>query len=325
MGFSLNQNRTRLPSGWQEAFSPYLPWLLWAAGFLALPLVFSASPYWQRVVCMVCIYGLLALGFDFLAHHVGLVCLGGAFFIGVGGYLTAILNTHLGLPPLAAIPAATVLGAIFCTLVLYPCLSLKGIYFAIVSLMYPLLARRAIEALDILGGTEGIVGVEGFATSWAEQYVLILGLLLAFFALKRLAASDAGLVLMGIRDNEQAVKASAINITPYKALAVFLASALGCFAGAVLSHIYLWAGISLFALDFSHSSSGGHRGGRGRDPGRTHIGMRSPGAPFRTAAGFRPAQNSGLRRDLDRPGGGQDPGDLGICGPVFHQAEKRGG
>ena len=250
-GIDLNQNGINLASGWQEAFSPYWPWLLWAAGLLALPLVFSANPYWQRIVCMVCIYGLLALGFDFLAHYAGLVCLGGAFFIGVGGYLTAIFNTHWGLPPAAAIPAATLLGAIFCTLVFYPCLSLKGIYFAIVSLMYPLLARRVIEALDIFGGTEGILGVEGFETSWTEQYVLIFGLLIAFFALKRLVTADAGLVLTGIRDNDQAVRASGINIIHYKTLAVFLASVLGCLAGAVLSHIYLWAGISLFALDFS--------------------------------------------------------------------------
>lgn len=250
-GVDLNQNGIDLPSGWQEAFSPYWPWLLWAAGLLALPLVFSANPYWQRIVCMVCIYGLLALGFDFLAHFAGLVCLGGAFFIGVGGYLTAIFSTHWGLPPAVAIPAATLFGALFCTLAFYPCLSLKGIYFAIVSLMYPLLARRVIEALDILGGTEGIMGVEGFETSWTEQYVLLIGLLTALFVLKRLATADVGLVLRSIKDNEQAVKASGINITRYKALAVFLASLWGCLAGSLLSHIYLWAGISLFALDFS--------------------------------------------------------------------------
>jgi branched-chain amino acid transport system permease protein len=33
--------------------------------------------------------------------------------------------------------------------------------------------------------------------------------------------------------------------------AVFLASAIGCFAGAYLAHLYGWVGLSLFALDFS--------------------------------------------------------------------------
>jgi branched-chain amino acid transport system permease protein len=52
-------------------------------------------------------------------------------------------------------------------------------------------------------------------------------------------------------DNDQAVKASGMNITHYKALAVFIASGMGCLAGACLVHIYMWAGISQFALDFS--------------------------------------------------------------------------
>ena len=31
----------------------------------------------------------------------------------------------------------------------------------------------------------------------------------------------------------------------------FIASLIGCFGGAYLAHLYAWAGISLFALDFS--------------------------------------------------------------------------
>jgi len=32
---------------------------------------------------------------------------------------------------------------------------------------------------------------------------------------------------------------------------VFIASAMGCLGGACLVHIYMWSGMSLFALDFS--------------------------------------------------------------------------
>ena len=42
-----------------------------------------------------------------------------------------------------------------------------------------------------------------------------------------------------------------MNITFYKAIAVFIASAMGCLSGACLVHIYMWSGISQFALDFS--------------------------------------------------------------------------
>ncbi|MEW5723457.1 MAG: branched-chain amino acid ABC transporter permease [Thermodesulfobacteriota bacterium] len=237
--------------GWPEMLYLLLPRLVLIAGLLLTPLALAALPYWQRVVSIVCLYSLLALSFDFLAHHVGLVSLGGAFFVGVGGYLTALFNTKLGLPPLFAIPAAAVLGAFLCTLLLYPCLPLRGVYFAIVTLMYPLLMSRLIEAFNVLGGTDGIMGVAGLPSHWVEQYLLIACVLAALFGLRRLLVEDVGLVLRGVKDNDQSVRASGLDITAYKALAVFIAAGLGCLAGAFLAHIYMWAGISQFALDFS--------------------------------------------------------------------------
>jgi branched-chain amino acid transport system permease protein len=235
---------------WRELCYLVLPRFVLIVGMLILPLVMPTM-YWQRVVSIVCIYALLALSFDFLAHFVGLVSLGGAFFIGIGGYLAAILNTTFGLPPLLSIPIVTILGAVICTLFLLPCLPLRGVYFAIVTLMYPLLLMRVIEALDILGGTDGIVGIDSFANRWVEQYFIILVLLGVFFGLRRLVNLDVGLVFRAVKDNDQAVRASGMSVTFYKAAAVFIASGMGCLGGAYLVHLYMWSGISMFALDFS--------------------------------------------------------------------------
>lgn len=235
---------------WREMTYLALPRVALVAGMLALPLVMP-SMYWQRVVSIVCIYALLCLSFDFLAHFVGLVSLGGAFFIGMGGYIAAILNTQLGLPPIVNIPVSAFLGAVVCTIMLLPCLPLRGVYFAIVTLMYPLLLARVIEALNILGGTDGILGIDSFANRWVEQYFIIVVLLLFLFGLRRMVNMDIGLVFRAVMDNDQAVRASGISITYYKAMGVFIASAMGCMGGAYLVHIYMWAGMSMFALDFS--------------------------------------------------------------------------
>jgi branched-chain amino acid transport system permease protein len=235
---------------WRELSYLFLPRLVLIGGILVLPMVMP-SMYWQRVISIVCIYALLALSFDFLAHYVGLVSLGGAFFIGTGGYIAAILNTSFGLPPLLTIPIATLLGAAVCTLFLLPCLPLRGVYFAIVTLMYPLLFARVIEALNILGGTDGIVGVESFANRWMEQYFIILMILFFLFGTRRLVNQDIGLVFRAVKDNDQSVRASGMSVTYYKAIAVFIASGIGCLAGAYLVHLYMWAGLSTFALDFS--------------------------------------------------------------------------
>jgi len=117
--------------------------------------------------------------------------------------------------------------------------------------MYPLFMTRLIEALDILGGTDGIMGLDSFPSSWIERYFMILMTLLFLFGMRRLVNTDLGLVFRAVKDNDQAVKASGMSITFYKAIAVFIASAMGCLGGACLVHIYMWSGMSLFALDFS--------------------------------------------------------------------------
>jgi branched-chain amino acid transport system permease protein len=235
---------------WRELAYLVLPRLILIVGLLGLPVVMPGM-YWKRVISIVCIYALLAIVFDFLAHFVGLVSLGGAFFVGTGGYLSALLNIQLGLTPLICVPGATLLGGALCTLLLLPCLPLRGVYFAIVTLMYPLLLARVIEALNILGGTDGLMGIDSFPSAWIEQYLVIVLLLVFLFGLRRLVNTDLGLVLRAVKDNDQAVKASAMNITFYKALGVFVGACIGCLAGACLVHIYMWAGISTFALDFS--------------------------------------------------------------------------
>jgi len=238
-------------SGVREILYLLGPRLLLIVGLMALPLVLELAPYWKRVINIMCAYALLAISFDFLANYVGLVCLGGAFFTGVGGYFSAIYNVYFGIPVYLAMPLAAITGAAFCTLCLLPCLPLRGVYFAIVTLMYPLLFTRIIEALNILGGTNGITGLDNLPGSYTEHYVIILMVLASLFGMRRFVNEDIGLVLRGVKDNDQSVRASGISVTRMKIIAVFVASLIGCFAGAYIAHLYMWAGISLFAMDFS--------------------------------------------------------------------------
>jgi branched-chain amino acid transport system permease protein len=227
------------------------PRLLLIVGVLLLPMILDLAPYWKRVINIMCVYAILALAFDFLANYVGLVCLGGALFIGVGGYLTSIFNVYFSLPFYLSIPLATILGAFICTVMILPCLPLRGVYFAIVTLMYPILFSRIIEAFNIFGGTNGISGVASFPHEYIEEYSVILAMLAVLFIMRRFVNQDVGLVFRGVKDNDQSVRASGINITYMKAIGVFISSFMGCFAGAYLAHLYMWAGLSLFALDFS--------------------------------------------------------------------------
>jgi len=236
-------------TSWREISYLLLPRSLLIFGLLLSPLILDM--YWQRVLCAAGIYALLALGFDFLAQYVGLVSLGGAFFVGSGAYISGLLNAKMGWPPFLTIPIATVAGAMVSTLVLLPCLRLRGIYFAIISFMFPLLTVYIIVALNIFGGTEGITALATFPNAWVDQYLILGIVIISLFAMRRLVNEDFGLILRSIKDNDQAVKASGISITSYKTKAVFIAALIGCFGGAYLSHLYGWVGISQFAMDFS--------------------------------------------------------------------------
>jgi branched-chain amino acid transport system permease protein len=238
-------------SSWREMLYLMGPPLFLIIGIIVLPIILELAPYWKRVINIMCVYALLALSFDFLANFVGLVCLGGAFFVGIGGYLSAIFNVYLHFPVYLSIPLATICGAFLCTFLLMPCLPLRGVYFAIVTLMYPLLATRVIEALDIFGGTNGITGLDSLPNEYVEHYAIILVTLFFLYGMRRFVNQDVGLVIRGIKDNDQAVRASGISVTRMKAFAVFVAAFMGCFGGAYISHMYMWAGLSLFALDFS--------------------------------------------------------------------------
>jgi len=238
-------------SSWREITYLVVPRLVLILGLLILPVALLGNMYWQKVIISMGVFALLAISFDFLASYVGLVCLGGALFTGVGAYIAGVLNSTFGLPIALTIPIATLAGGLISTLILLPCLPLRGVYFAIITIILPIAARKIITALNIWGGTEGISGLATFPNIWVELYLILGVALIVLFALRRLVNEDYGLVLRGIKDNDQAVRASGINITLYKAQAVFIASAIGCFCGAFLTSEYGWVGLSLFALDFS--------------------------------------------------------------------------
>ncbi len=233
---------------WREMAYLAFPRLLPIVACLVLPLILSG--YWQKVLLSVAVFALLAISWDILAQS-GMVSLGQALFFGMGAYLAGVLNHYFGWSPFVTIPLATVLGGAFCTLLLLPVLRLRGIYFAMVTLIIPLMLVRVIEATKIFGGTEGISGLTPLPSAWMELYVVLIALLAALFGFRRMMDSDYGLVLKGIKDNDRSVMNAGINIYWYKIQALFISSAIGAFAGSLMTHVYMFVGMPVFALDYS--------------------------------------------------------------------------
>jgi branched-chain amino acid transport system permease protein len=225
------------------------PRVLPVALLLLVPLLLG--PYWgQKVLVSVAAYGLLAMSWGFL-QAAGLISLGQSLFFGMGAYLAGIAAHYWSWGPLLSIPFATLGGAALCTLVLLPVLRLRGHYFAMVTLVFPLMMVRLIEATRILGGTEGITGIPSLSSPLAEAYLALGAGLAALFGLRRILASDYGLVFQAMRDNDRAVMRAGHNLYALKAQALFLAGLAGSFAGAFVAHKDMFVGMPAFALDYS--------------------------------------------------------------------------
>ena len=235
-------------SSWREMLYLAAPRLLPVVGLIVLSLALSV--YWQRVLLSVSVFALLAISWDILAQT-GMISLGQALFFGTGAYLSGIMNHYWGWPPYITIPLATIVGGLLCTILLIPVLRLRGIFFSMVTLVLPLMLVRIIEATRIFGGTEGLSGLTALPSKWVEIYVLIIVLLSALFGFRRLMNSDFGLILKGINDNDRSVMNAGINVYWFKIQALFIASSTGAFAGAFLTHVYLFVGMPVFALDYS--------------------------------------------------------------------------
>ena len=163
----------------------------------------------------------------------------------------AALNHYFHFPIYLTIPIATVVGGILSTILLLPVIRLRGIYFAMVTLILPLMLIRLIEATKILGGTEGLTGLTPYPNIWVELTAIILGMWVALFALRRFITSDYGLIFVSINDNDRATMASGINIYKFKAQALFIGSCICAFCGAFMTHSYMFTGMPVFALEFS--------------------------------------------------------------------------
>ena len=235
-------------TSWREMLYLSAPRLLPVLVFLLLPLVLNA--YWQKVLLSLGVFALLAISWDILAQA-GMISLGQALFFGIGAYLAGAFNHYMGLHPVATLPLATVFGGLICTLCLLPVLRLRGIYFSMVTLIIPLMLVRIVEATKIFGGTEGLTGITPLPSTWIELYLIVAAMLAALFGFRRMMSSDYGLVLKGINDNDRSVINAGINIYWFKAQALFISSALGAFCGAFMTHVYMFVGMPVFALDYS--------------------------------------------------------------------------
>jgi len=175
---------------------------------------------------------------NLLAGFSGLLALCPAAFIGLAGYTMTIL-TWLAIPFYIGIIAGGIAAALFALLISFSVFRMKGIYFAIGTLVVPAILRlvflrwRPVGG-DLQGGGAGymIKGVSGVPSEITYWLGLIIGLI-SVVIIAIILRSKFGLGLAAIRDNDVSAASSGINVFRLKLYSFIIAAFIMGMAGAV--------------------------------------------------------------------------------------------
>ena len=186
-----------------------------------------------------------------LTFYIGRINIGQGAYALMGGYVSAILVVQYGVSFWLTLPLAGLFCAAISVLIGLPILRLRGVYFAMVTLVLTEVTRLAALALPITNGAKGMVSiplpgpigiggfdlVPGFATmktpNLAFYYLSMLLMCLAFGAMYRLVHSRIGKLCQSLQQNEELASSIGVNITRLRVIAYAISSFLGGISGAI--------------------------------------------------------------------------------------------
>lgn len=175
----------------------------------------------------------LASGINVMAGFTGYVAFGYVAFFGLGSYSTAILAGKFGFPMAGALAGTLVIG-IVSSLLFSRILSLRGIYFSMVSLAIAVICRALISMAptDIAGGAHGLSLVSNLNPALAYYSMLALALVaigISFW----IRLSRFGMHLAAIRDDMEAAQVAGLDIKRLRLYAWMISAVLGALAGGI--------------------------------------------------------------------------------------------
>jgi branched-chain amino acid transport system permease protein len=226
-----------------------------AALLLALLAALLAAPwivndYLLTVLIIILYFAYAGQAWNIMMGFAGQLSLGHAMYLGLGGYVAAVLFTQFGIGPwlglLAAIPVAAAGGAVIGFLAFR--FGVAGVYFAILTIAFAEFARIGFDNWGLVNASSGLfLPVQQYTHNdlWrlrgdpAMFYYVILAATALLFALCHvLIRSRIGYFWLAIREDEEAARAAGVNAFRYKMIAVMVSAAVTSFAGVFYAFFY---------------------------------------------------------------------------------------
>ncbi|MBN1321340.1 MAG: branched-chain amino acid ABC transporter permease [Thermoleophilia bacterium] len=219
---------------------------------LAMPWILrstvKAAAYWTHVLILIGVFILMTSSMRAI-FRTGELTLGTAGFMLLGGYGAAVLSIKAGLSPWLTMLLGALLAAAVGGLVAYPFFRVKGVYFAITTLLLGFVFLYLAGWMDWLtGGWQGLQffninptldfgsrSVEFTTKTNIEYYYLVFVVVgICLFVLYRMEHSRIGVVWNSIREADGLAQSVGINIMAHK-IFVFVVA---CFFTGLAGGLY---------------------------------------------------------------------------------------
>ncbi|PLC53959.1 branched-chain amino acid ABC transporter permease [Pollutimonas nitritireducens] len=200
------------------------------------------NPYYTRVMIMGLMCGYLAASWNLIGGYAGQMSLGHALFFAIGSYSVALLARLPDVPLIAALPLAVLVSVILAWIIAAICFryALRGIYFAVGTLLLAEIARILVINSDTLGRSQGLQipntpGMQNlsFSSNLPFFYIFLamsVALALASLAVER---SKLGYDLVALREQEEGAAALGVDVSGIKRFAFVISAGLTCIGGVV--------------------------------------------------------------------------------------------
>jgi branched-chain amino acid transport system permease protein len=194
----------------------------------------SDVPFFTTAVC----YGIVALSLNVLLGYVGQISLGHQAFVGVGAFTAAYIMTVQGQSFWIGVLAAAAVGGAQALVLGGVSLRIRGLYFALVTLSYGLVAEQNIfQIQELTGGGAGQPAPkpEWFDTALRYYYLCVAFLAVVLYLDWRLMKTKAGRSLLALRENPRVASTFGINVQMATLFAFVLSGTFAGLAGALIA------------------------------------------------------------------------------------------
>jgi branched-chain amino acid transport system permease protein len=210
--------------------------------------------YAQRLILLVLLWASMGSGFNLISGYGGQVVFGYMLFVGTGAYTTVMLFKLFSVTPWIGMWIGAVLAAVIAFIIGVPTLRLRGHYFAVATMAFPLMAFPILNHLGLEEVTIPFTGKGARAFQFGDLrfYVataLIL-LVVVLVLIKNIEGSRLGFALRALKQNETAAEGMGVNTFRVKLVTFMMSAAIGAIGGVIyaFSLLYVLTTPAVFGL-----------------------------------------------------------------------------